>query len=74
MQNRMKKHPLNKEQIHILVIQAETVYLAMIGDDGFPYVVPVSFVNKNHAILFTVYLMGLAGYYQAKPISRIRSI
>lgn len=46
----MKTHPLNKEQIHILLIQAETVYLAMIGDDGFLYVVPVSFVNKNHAI------------------------
>jgi len=55
MQYRMKKHQLNEEQIAKILKDAPVGNFATINENGYPYVVPVHFVNHNGKI----YMHGL---------------
>lgn len=52
MQNRMKKHQLNTEQIENLLHKAKTASLGTVNTDMTPYVVPIHFVYFDNHIYF----------------------
>ena len=56
MQARMKKHPLSTEQIENLLRGEHVGRLATLGEDGFPYVIPVHFAHAGGCL----YIHGLA--------------
>lgn len=55
MQNRMKNHQLNNEQIEEILIKSPVGNMATINKDGFPYVLPMHFAYYDAKI----YLHGL---------------
>lgn len=55
MQNRMREHQLNEEQIKDILSKAAVGNFATIDEKGFPYVVPVHFVYSEGKI----YIHGL---------------
>lgn len=52
MQNRMKNHQLNVNQIKYLLENAEVASIATLNQDGTPYVTPIHFVYKNNKVYF----------------------
>ena len=55
MQNRMKTHQLNKEEITSLLETEQVGRLATVNPDGTPYITPVHYVYRNQKI----YIHGL---------------
>ncbi len=52
MQHRMKTHPLNEQQINLLLQRVQTGSLATLNPDGTPYSTPVHFVYCDDSIFF----------------------
>lgn len=55
MQNRMRNHQLNEEQITSILTKAPVGNIATINENGYPYVVPVHFIYYEDKI----YIHGL---------------
>jgi hypothetical protein len=66
MQNRMKNHQLNEDQIAEILLKAPVGNIATINENGYPYVVPVHFTYYEGKI----YIHGLP---QGQKISNILS-
>ena len=56
MQNRMKTHQLNQPEIDNILNQAQSGTFTTIGEDGYPYSVPINFAYSQGKI----YMHGLA--------------
>ncbi len=66
MQNRMKTHPLAKEQITALLNKADTGALATLNADGSPYLTPVHFAYHEG----NIYIHGLNAGQKIENILR----
>ena len=49
---RRKKQELSKEECIDILQSAKTAVLGVVGDDGYPYTVPINFVYANDKIYF----------------------
>lgn len=49
---RRKKQELSKEECIDILQTAKTAVLGVVGDDGYPYTVPINFVYANDKIYF----------------------
>ena len=71
---RRKRQLISKEESEAILQKATAGTLALLGDDGYPYVVPISYVYKDgclyfHSALKVTRLMPFAGAIKLHSVS-----